>query len=71
MYLFANVPRWIREVPEHFKTKEMCNERVCMEPYSLEIVLDRLKTEEMFKEVVRRDSYSLRYVPDHLETQDM
>ena len=71
MPLFANVPRWKREVPEHFKTKEMCNETVRMEPYSLEFVPDRLKTEEMFKEVVRRDSYSLMYVSDHLKTQDM
>ena len=48
MPLFANVPRWIREVPGHLKIKEMCDEAVRMEPLSLEFVPDRLKTEDVY-----------------------
>ena len=49
-----NVPRWIREIPEHLKVQEMCNEAVHIEPYSLEVVPDRLKTQEMYNEAVHR-----------------
>ena len=69
MSLFTNVPRWIIEVSNHLKTKEMCDEAVRMEPYSLEFVPDRLKTEDMCIEAVRRKPYTLRLVPDHLKTQ--
>ena len=42
-----NVPPWIREIPEHLKTQEMCDGAACMEPHSLEVVPDRRKTWEM------------------------
>ena len=64
MSLFANIPRWIREVPEHLKMKEMRDKAVHMEPYSLKFVPGRLKTEAMCKEAVHGDLYTLRYVPD-------
>ena len=38
----SNVPEWIKEVPEHFKTQEMCNKAVRIEPRSLAFVPDCL-----------------------------
>ena len=32
---YENVSRWIREVPEHLKTQEMCNEAVEVDPWQL------------------------------------
>ena len=44
MSLYAAVPNWIKEIPDHLKTQEMCNEAVRMEPWSLKFVPDHLKT---------------------------
>ena len=41
---YGNVPRWIREIAEHLKTQEMCDEPVRIEPRSLELVPGHLKT---------------------------
>ena len=41
MSLFANVPRWIWEIPEHLKTQEMCDDAVEIEPHSLAFVPER------------------------------
>ena len=71
MALFTNVPEWIKEVLEHFKTQELCEEAVFMEPFSLAFVPDRFKTEGMCSEAVRREPYTLDCVPDHLKTQEM
>ena len=49
---YGNVPAWIREIPDHVKTQEMCDEAVGIESYLLEIVPDRFKTEEMCNEAV-------------------
>ena len=49
MSLFANVPRWIREAPGYLKTREMCDEAVRVEPFSLEFVPDCLKTEDVHR----------------------
>ena len=69
MSLFANVPAWIRENPDHLKTQEMCFEAVRIEPLSLAFVPGHFKTQEMCNEVVLREPYSLLFVPDHLKTQ--
>ena len=50
MCLFANFTGWIKEIPGYFKTQEMCNKAVRMEPYSLEFVPDHLKAQEMCNE---------------------
>ena len=68
---YKNVPRWIREIPDHLKTQKMCDEAVRIESYSLEVVPDRFKTEEMCNEAVRRGPSTLYYVPYHLKTQEM
>ena len=43
---------WIRGVPGYLKTKEMCDEAVRMELYSLEFVPGVLETKEMRKEAL-------------------
>ena len=55
--------------PRTFKTQEMCNEAVRIEPRSLAFVPDKLKTEKMRNETVRREQYTLDCVLDHLKTQ--
>ena len=45
MFLFENVPEWIKEVPDQYKMQEMCEKAVCMEPHCLAFVADFLKTE--------------------------
>ena len=71
MSLFTNAPRWIREIPNHLKTHEMCDEAVRMEPRSLEFVPNHFKTKEMCNKAKRREPYTLLHVPDHLITQEM
>ena len=65
-----NVPEWIKEVQEHFKTEEMCNEPVFKELRSLAFVPDKLKTKEMCNGTVRREPYTLECAPDHLKTPE-
>ena len=63
-----NIPRWIREIPGHPKTQEMCDEAVGIEPRSLAFVLDRFKTEDMCNEAVGRNAYILGNIPNHFIT---
>ena len=58
-------------VPDCFKTEEVCNKAVCMDPYGLEFIPGHLKMQEMCDEALHREPYTLRYVPDHLKTQEM
>ena len=38
---YKNVLRWIREIPEHLVTQEMCDEAVRINPRYLAFVPDR------------------------------
>ena len=49
---YESVPRWTREIPEHLKMPEMCNEAVAQSSYALRYVLDHLKTQLMCDEAV-------------------
>ena len=53
MSYYENVPRWIREIPRHLKTEEMCEEAVWKKPRSLAFAPDRLKTEGLCIKAVR------------------
>ena len=66
-----NVPRWIREVPEHLKTSEMSNKAVAGFSCALKYVPDYLKTQEMCSQAVSNNPYLLKHVPDHFKTQEM
>ena len=59
MSLLEIVPIWIREIPDHLKTQEICNEAVDIEPLSLAYVPNRFKIQEMCLGAVRRESYTL------------
>ena len=56
--VYENVPRWIREIPGHLKTQDMCGEAVRKEPRSLAFVPDGLKTEKVCNEAVGRNACS-------------
>ena len=71
MYLYATVSRWIKEIPDHLKTQQMCDEAFEEKPYSLAYVPDCFKTQEMCDDAVRRRPWLLKYVPDHFKTQEM
>ena len=42
-HIYAPVPCWVREIPDHLKTQEICDEAVRIEPRSLEFIPDHLK----------------------------
>ena len=71
MSVFASVPIWIIEIPEHLETLEMCSEAVYMESYSLEFFPGHIKTQEMCNETKRNNPYTLVYVSNHLKNQKM
>ena len=52
---YESVARWIRQISEHFKMQEMCNEMVAQFSYTLRYVPDHLKTEEMCNQAVRNN----------------
>ena len=68
---YESVPCWIREVPEHLKTQEMCNEVVAQSSYALRYVPDELKTQQMCNEAIRENPAVFFLVPEHLRTQEM
>ena len=71
MALLEIIPVWIREIPDNLKTQEMCNEAMCIEPYSLAFVPDCFKTQEMCDKAVEIDPFNLWHIPDNLRTQGM
>ena len=54
-------------VPDHFKTQEMYNEAVHMEPNLLVYTPDCFKTQGICKEAVAHNPYALRFIPGHLK----
>ena len=71
MFLFASVPWWIKVVSGYLKTKEMCNEAVCREPYTLDYVPDHLRTQEMCNKVMSNNPGAFFLIPDSFKTQKM
>ena len=57
--LCTDVLHWMKEIPGHLKTKEMCLEAVCMDPYSLTFVPDHFKTEKICLVAVHKNPYTL------------
>ena len=56
-------------VPYHFKTEEMCNQAVEVDPWQLTDVPDHFKTQEICDKAVRDYLSSLQYVSDWFITQ--
>ena len=70
VYRFANVPEWLKEVLEHFKTYEISEGAVEVDPCSLAFVPDRFKTQEICNKAVRKRQNLLYFIPDHFKTQE-
>ena len=68
---YENVPVWIREIPDHLITQEICNEAVRIEPYLFAVVPHRFKTHEMCNDAVLREAFTLYYVPEDLKNQEI
>ena len=68
---YESVTRWIREIPEHFKTQKMCNEIVALFPYTLWCVSDHFKTQDMCEKAVHNNPGVPFLVPDCFKTQEM
>ena len=64
-------PRLMIAIPDRFKTQEMCNEAVHMEPLSLEYVPDCLETQGLYNEAAVQTPYTMGFIPDHVRTQEM
>ena len=64
-------PRYLTFLPDHLKTKEVCNEVVSREPSTLKFVPENLQTQEMCKRVVEENPRLLRHVPDRFETNEI
>ena len=58
------------QIPDHFKTRDMCNKAVKEDPFSLMHVPDHFKTQDVCTEVVEKYPILLTCVPDHLKTQE-
>ena len=66
---YENFLTWIREIPDHLKLQEMCNEAFDIEPFSLAFIPDHFKTQEICERVVEEGSYMQMFVPDHFKTK--
>ena len=71
MALLEIIPVWIREISDHLKTQEMCDEAVRIESYSLAFVPDCFKTQEICDKADEIDPFILWHVLDNLKMQKM
>ena len=62
---------YLDEVPDQYRTWEICEGVVKKHPRWLEKVPDTFKIQGMCEKAVEVDTYTLRLVPDHLKTQEM
>ena len=65
-----NSPYVLRIVPDHFKTREMCEKALEKDPFILWTVPDRHNIQEMCDKTVKKVSWSLEYVPDWFVKQE-
>ena len=68
---YESVPRWMKEITEHFKTQEICNETVVQFPHTPMYVPDHLKTKQMCNQAVRDNPAIFFLVPDGFITQEL
>ena len=68
---YESFPRWLREIPEHLKTEEMCNKAMAQFPYALYYVPDYLKTKKMCDDAIYNNPAVLFLILDRSKTKDM
>ena len=75
MYLYATAQGWIKEIPDHLKTQRLCDEAMCINPYSLQFVpqfvpwllkyvRDQYKTMKMCEKAAEDESYTPQFTSD-------
>ena len=64
---YESVPRWLKQIPEHFKTVET----VAQFSYALEQVPGHLKMAEMCTEAVCNNVTLFFLVPNNFKTEEM
>ena len=70
-HLLSNVPCWIKEIPNHRKTQEMCDEAVRTNPLSLAYVPDHLRMQEMCNEIMCTMPNAFYRIPDCFKIQEI
>ena len=70
MCVKADEPEALEFVPDHLKTKKMCEGAVEVSPWQLKYVPDHFKTEKMCDKVVWEDPFSLQFVSDWFVTRE-
>ena len=63
--------RFLKLIPDIFKTQKMCNKVVEVDPNMLKYVPTPLKTHEIIKRAVEKCLHPMGDVPDHFKTQEM
>ena len=71
MSLYVAVPSWIRGIPDHLRTQEMCNEALHIDSYSLLYVPDQYETQQMSNELMHTRPTFFHLVSVHFKTQEM
>ena len=69
-FLYASVPNWIKEIPDHPKTMEMCVQAIEEDSWSLRFTPDCLKTQDICFKAVFKETSLLEKILDHLQTQE-
>ena len=71
MSLYTSSPNWIRRIPDHLKTREVCDETVRIKSYSLNFIPTHLKTREICNEVMHIIPVTFLVISDYFKTQEM
>ena len=66
-----NTWKWFIEIPDCFKTKNLCKKVVKEEIDMFKYVPNELKMQEICENAVREDLDMLEYVPKQLKTKEM
>ncbi len=70
---FNNNSGWLllKDIPEHMKTKGICELAVSKRGLSLQFVPEHMKTEEMCKLAIAENGLALEDVPENLKTEKL
>ena len=71
MSFHVSVLHSIKEIPDQFRTQEICSETVRYRSAAFFLIRYRFKTEEIWIEAVEVDPWWLYYVPDHFKTEEI
>ena len=58
-------------IANQYKTQEICNSIICVDPFSIRYVPDQYKTQQMYDKAVDFCLATLKFVPDWFVTSNM